>query len=147
MKKAKCKIVGIVSHHLCKTTTTTKNTKEYIIIYACKSINYLWKGKQDTNQPLWRALKKLPKYQMDTNHPHSKSGVVTITYSSVFTQGKKSLRLFPRTQEQIHPSNSYASLSSLGSTVTMATENSTKDSWAMQRPELNGEVKKNTYIL
>lgn len=60
MKKAKCKIVGIVSHHLCK-TTTTKNTKEYIIIYACKSINYLWKGKQDTNQPLRRALKEVTK--------------------------------------------------------------------------------------
>lgn len=40
--------MGISLHHLCKTTNKNTTIKEYIVVYACKSTDCLWKGKQDT---------------------------------------------------------------------------------------------------
>lgn len=48
MKKENCRIMGISLHHLCKTTNKNTTIKEYIVVYACKSTDCLWKGKQDT---------------------------------------------------------------------------------------------------
>lgn len=48
VKKAKCRIMAIVSYHLCKTVNRSRNFKQYIVVYAFESHDYLWKGKQDT---------------------------------------------------------------------------------------------------
>lgn len=39
-ENANYRIIGIVSYHVHK-TTINKSTKEYVIVYACKSTDYL----------------------------------------------------------------------------------------------------------
>lgn len=53
-EKAKCRIMGIIYYYSCRTTNKNKYAIEYIIVYACRSSDYLWKGKQDISKNfLW----------------------------------------------------------------------------------------------